>query len=78
MEPLARSQWLGRHAADCCQPTTFFNTTPHAFAGKILSMKVTLGVSGGIAAYKAAELLRALQQQALEAAAEADAEAQTP
>lgn len=29
-------------------------------------MKVTVGVSGGIAAYKAAELVRALQQQALD------------
>src|SRR5258707_5206091 len=29
-------------------------------------MKVTVGVSGGIAAYKAAELVRALQRQALE------------
>ncbi|HTX40294.1 MAG TPA: bifunctional phosphopantothenoylcysteine decarboxylase/phosphopantothenate--cysteine ligase CoaBC [Acidobacteriaceae bacterium] len=29
-------------------------------------MKVTLGVSGGIAAYKAAELVRALQKQALD------------
>ncbi len=29
-------------------------------------MKVTLGVSGGVAAYKAAELVRALQQQALD------------
>ena len=29
-------------------------------------MKVTLGVSGGIAAYKAAELVRALQRQALD------------
>jgi phosphopantothenoylcysteine decarboxylase/phosphopantothenate--cysteine ligase len=30
------------------------------------SMRVTVGVSGGIAAYKAAELVRALQRQALE------------
>ena len=30
-------------------------------------MRVTVGVSGGIAAYKAAELVRALQRQALEA-----------
>ena len=29
-------------------------------------MKVTVGVSGGIAAYKAAELVRALQQHALD------------
>jgi phosphopantothenoylcysteine decarboxylase/phosphopantothenate--cysteine ligase len=29
-------------------------------------MKVTVGVSGGIAAYKAAELVRALQRQALD------------
>lgn len=29
-------------------------------------MKITVGVSGGIAAYKAAELVRALQQQALD------------
>src|ERR1700729_1415048 len=29
-------------------------------------MKVTIGVSGGIAAYKAAELVRALQRQALD------------
>ena len=29
-------------------------------------MKVTIGVSGGIAAYKAAELVRALQKQALD------------
>src|ERR1700735_1895116 len=29
-------------------------------------MKVTVGVSGGIAAYKAAELVRALQKQALD------------
>src|SRR5580658_685691 len=29
-------------------------------------MRVTVGVSGGIAAYKAAELVRALQRQALE------------
>ena len=29
-------------------------------------MKVTVGVTGGIAAYKAAELVRALQQQALD------------
>ena len=29
-------------------------------------MKVTVGVSGGVAAYKAAELVRALQQQALD------------
>jgi phosphopantothenoylcysteine decarboxylase / phosphopantothenate---cysteine ligase len=36
------------------------------FAGRIHSMKVTVGVSGGIAAYKAAELVRALQQQALD------------
>jgi phosphopantothenoylcysteine decarboxylase/phosphopantothenate--cysteine ligase len=32
----------------------------------IRRMKVTVGVSGGIAAYKAAELVRALQQQALD------------
>lgn len=32
----------------------------------IRPMKVTVGVSGGIAAYKAAELVRALQQQALD------------
>src|ERR1700749_1425536 len=32
----------------------------------ILSMKVTVGVSGGVAAYKAAELVRALQRQALD------------
>ena len=31
-----------------------------------LAMKVTVGVSGGIAAYKAAELVRALQRQALD------------
>ena len=31
-----------------------------------LTMRVTVGVSGGIAAYKAAELVRALQRQALE------------
>src|ERR1700689_4006967 len=43
-----------------------FNTPPSSFAGKIQFMKVTLGVSGGIAAYKAAELVRALQQQALD------------
>src|SRR5580693_7203220 len=30
------------------------------------SMRVTVGVSGGIAAYKAAELVRALQRQALD------------
>jgi len=30
------------------------------------SMRVTVGVTGGIAAYKAAELVRALQRQALE------------
>src|SRR5580698_5101250 len=29
-------------------------------------MRVTVGVSGGIAAYKAAELVRALQRQAIE------------
>jgi phosphopantothenoylcysteine decarboxylase/phosphopantothenate--cysteine ligase len=29
-------------------------------------MRVTVAVSGGIAAYKAAELVRALQRQALE------------
>jgi phosphopantothenoylcysteine decarboxylase/phosphopantothenate--cysteine ligase len=29
-------------------------------------MKVTVGVSGGIAAYKAAELVRELQKQALD------------
>ena len=29
-------------------------------------MKVTVGVSGGIAAYKAAEVVRALQRQALD------------
>ncbi|MGA8779806.1 MAG: flavoprotein, partial [Terracidiphilus sp.] len=29
-------------------------------------MRVTVGVSGGIAAYKAAELVRALQKQAVE------------
>src|SRR6202789_4728015 len=29
-------------------------------------MRVTVGVSGGIASYKAAELVRALQRQALE------------
>ena len=29
-------------------------------------MRVTVGVSGGIAAYKAAELVRELQRQALE------------
>ena len=29
-------------------------------------MRVTVGVSGGIAAYKAAEVVRALQRQALE------------
>ena len=29
-------------------------------------MKVTVGVSGGVAAYKAAELVRALQRQALD------------
>ena len=29
-------------------------------------MRVTVGVSGGIAAYKAAELVRALQRQALD------------
>ena len=29
-------------------------------------MRVTVGVCGGIAAYKAAELVRALQRQALE------------
>ncbi len=32
----------------------------------IIVMKVTVGVSGGIAAYKAAELVRALQRQALD------------
>ena len=32
----------------------------------IIPMKVTVGVSGGIAAYKAAELVRALQRQALD------------
>jgi phosphopantothenoylcysteine decarboxylase / phosphopantothenate---cysteine ligase len=31
-----------------------------------MAMKVTVGVSGGIAAYKAAELVRALQRQALD------------
>ncbi len=31
-----------------------------------MGMKVTVGVSGGIAAYKAAELVRALQRQALD------------
>ena len=30
------------------------------------AMRVTVGVSGGIAAYKAAELVRALQRQGLE------------
>ena len=30
------------------------------------AMRVTVGVSGGIAAYKAAELVRALQRRALE------------
>src|ERR1700749_2970764 len=32
----------------------------------ITAMKVTVGVSGGIAAYKAAEVVRALQRQALD------------
>src|ERR1700755_432042 len=32
----------------------------------IVCMKVTVGVSGGVAAYKAAELVRALQRQALD------------
>jgi phosphopantothenoylcysteine decarboxylase/phosphopantothenate--cysteine ligase len=32
----------------------------------IIAMKVTVGVSGGIAAYKSAELVRALQRQALD------------
>src|SRR5262245_49077915 len=31
-----------------------------------MTMKVTVGVSGGIAAYKAAELVRSLQRQALD------------
>ena len=31
-----------------------------------MDMKVTVGVSGGVAAYKAAELVRALQRQALD------------
>lgn len=34
--------------------------------GTIIAMKVTVGVAGGIAAYKSAELVRALQQQALD------------
>jgi len=34
--------------------------------GTIIRMKVTVGVSGGIAAYKAADLVRALQRQALD------------
>ena len=38
-------------------------------------MRVTVGVSGGIAAYKAAELVRALQRQALEVHVRTGAEA---
>jgi hypothetical protein len=37
-----------------------------SFRRTIIAMKVTVGVSGGIAAYKAAELVRALQRQALD------------
>src|ERR1700674_2911737 len=33
---------------------------------KSIDMKVTVGVSGGVAAYKAAELVRALQAKALD------------
>ena len=36
------------------------------FSDYNLNMRVTVGVSGGIAAYKAAELVRALERQALE------------
>jgi phosphopantothenoylcysteine decarboxylase/phosphopantothenate--cysteine ligase len=38
----------------------------HRETGYNRAMRVTVGVSGGIAAYKAAELVRALQRQALE------------
>jgi phosphopantothenoylcysteine decarboxylase/phosphopantothenate--cysteine ligase len=43
--------------------------TPHVFPNRNRYnrvMRVTVGVSGGIAAYKAAELVRALQRQAIE------------
>ncbi len=40
--------------------------TDHCHLNYNLAMRVTVGVSGGIAAYKAAELVRALQRQALE------------
>ncbi len=54
-------------------PTRLFRTgnparrslnRPHSRT--IIVMKVTVGVSGGIAAYKAAEVVRALQRQALD------------
>ncbi len=42
----------------------YARTSPRSFYN--FNMRVTVGVSGGIAAYKAAELVRALQRQALE------------
>ena len=42
------------------------NRLPAIETGYNRAMRVTVGVSGGIAAYKAAELVRALQRQALE------------
>ena len=66
--------FLGLQAgcADHCDPIGELLTvhcslcTVHCSLFYNLAMRVTVGVSGGIAAYKAAELVRALQRQALE------------
>jgi len=47
-----------------------FNTTCHnrlfyTFSGMAINKHILLGVSGGIAAYKSAELVRLLRKQAL-------------
>src|SRR5580700_8509665 len=56
-----------------CPRRSFWTRTPHKTGSPngfhsrtIIVMKVTVGVSGGIAAYKAAEVVRALQRQALD------------
>jgi phosphopantothenoylcysteine decarboxylase / phosphopantothenate---cysteine ligase len=59
-----RSDGICRAAARANPPFRLYAT--HLARGTIIPMKVTVGVSGGIAAYKAAELVRALERQALD------------
>ena len=58
----------GSWSINCRNPRPYLTTRRSAARNKcaVTSMRVALGVCGGVAAYKAAELVRRLQQEGMD------------